>query len=716
MQPGMIEFFRNIPASVAQQAPSIPALTADLLQRAGLVADAPAKGTEIEPFPIARALARLVQLLVDVNAERQRVAGATINVDPSVQLAQAQNNSVITYLETVALLGVLDNWSVAPSNATGSVTGILTKLDHAFTDMTQGMGDSLGSPKRHVPFVYRPDDTADGITNFEQKLAVAAKAVTQLQPLETAFVEDSKQVDQSQYANATQLNNVKTTIDQQLYDICGSDFQLDPPSGTIDWTKCGQTSGTVAELALSIQDAQVGAQASAQRAQGQKDKIAIDVNLVATKKKMRDDQLAFLSDTGQQIVANTFAEGMMSAMQEMISVASNSNLWNAGAPAVAAVASYGIGLEKAGLEADTESLRQAQNLKTQQTDADIEYADGMANIKREQIDLCEMVIEARQSVIGILESQLKFANALSRAQELYAGRAQTNQLISSDPSMDPAYRLVRNKTALGLLDARDAAQKQLLDAGRALEYEMNYDLSTLEVAVQSARNYTTLSRLQACLDSLFDQFNEPYGSPQTYSTTVSIRKLFGITGPRLDEVTGVTLSEGQQFRAYVLNNQSLDANGSLRIQFSTNLMPGNGLWSTETCIDKISEIQAQLVGDFLGDNEAEIRLALSGCAVLRACDTSDLRSWTLDTDRAAVLQAGVNTFSDVTNTTLFGQSVARATWTIDILGGNLAPANADVDVTRLDDIVLKIKHKAVPLQTSSTWSLDDSCLADIINY
>ncbi len=59
--------------------------------------------------------------------------------------------------------------------------------------------------------------------------------------------------------------------------------------------------------------------------------------------------------------------------------------------------------------------------------------------------------------------------------------------------MDPAYRLVRNKTALGLLDARDAAQKQLLDAGRALEYEMNYDLPTFEVAVQSARNYTTLS-------------------------------------------------------------------------------------------------------------------------------------------------------------------------------------------------------------------------------
>ncbi len=51
-----------------------------------------------------------------------------------------------------------------------------------------------------------------------------------------------------------------------------------------------------------------------------------------------------------------------------------------------------------------------------------------------------------------------------------------------------------------------------------------------------------------------------------------------------------------------------------------------------------------------------------------------------------------------------------------IKGGNLVPANADVDVTKLDDIVLKIKHKALPIQSSSTWALDDSCLGNIVNY
>jgi hypothetical protein len=399
----------------------------------------------------------------------------------------------------------------------------------------------------------------------------------------------------------------------------------------------------------------------------------------------------------------------------MLQMASNSTLWNAGAPAIMAVADYGLDMEKGALEDDNVQLQQAEDLDVKQTDADIEYEDGMANIKREEIDLAEIVIEARLSVISVLEAQAKAASALSQAQELYAYRSQTNQLISSDPSMDPSYRLVRNQASLNYLDVRDTAQEQLLSAGRALEYEMDHDLPTLETAIQSARNYTTLGKLQSCLYSIFDQFNELYSSPQPFSTTVSVRKLFGINGPRTDEVTGKTLSEGKQFRAYVLNNQSLDADGTLRIQFSTNLMPNNGLWSTDTCIDKISEVQAQLVGDFLGDNEAQVNIALSGTSVLRSCDTGELQDWNLDANSVAVVQAGVNTFGDVTSTSLFGQSVARATWTLSIPGSAAAPSNADVDVTHLDDVVLKIKHKAIPLLTSSVASLDDSCLTNSIN-
>ena len=701
MQPGMLEFFRNIPASSAETSPSafIPTLS----------------GTAAESYPLARALAQLVQLLIDVNAERQRVANITTTTNETSRNVQAQYNSTITYLEAVALLGVLDSWAVSPPAATATVTGVLTKLDHSFTDMTQDAGDNLGTPSRHVPFVYRAEDTSSGATNFEQKLTIAGKAVTQLQTHEADFKTDAQQVDQAAYVNQTQLQNAQDTLDTQIHTICGSDFNLSPSSGTVDWTTCGKTGSTLNDAELEILSAQTAAQATAQRAQGQKDKIDIDVHLVAQKKQMRDDELAFIDSSNQQIVANDETINFINAIQQMLQMASNSNLWNVGAPAVMAVADYGLDLEKSALQEDNVQLQQAEDMDVKQTDADIEYADGMANIKREEIDLAEMVIEARQSVIGVLEAQVKAASALSQAEELYANRTKTHQLISSDPSTDPSYRLVRDQASLQYLGARDTAQQQLLSAGRALEYEMDHDLPTLATAVQSARNYTALNALQSCLDSIFDQFNELYSSPQPFSTTVSVRKLFGITGPRTDEVTGKTLSEGEQFRAYVLNNQSLDPDGTLRIQFSTNLMPGNGLWSTETCVDKISEVQAQLVGDYLGDNEAQVDIALSGTSVLRSCDTNELENWNLDSNSVAVIQAGVNTFGDVTSTSLFGQSVARATWTLSIPGSDAGPSNADVDVSHLDDIVLKIKHNAIPLQTSSAASLDDSCLTDVIN-
>ncbi len=192
MQPGMLEFFRNIPKDQAAQPPTtfITDISAAQKTAAGLSAtapDVPPSGSEIEGYPAARALARVVQLLVDANAERQRVASVVTTGNPQTEISQAQYNSVVTYLEAVALIGVLNSWAVAPPSAAASVTGVITKLDHAFTDMTQDVGDNLGTPRRHVPFVYRADDTTNGATNFEQKLTIANKAVAALEPLETSF-------------------------------------------------------------------------------------------------------------------------------------------------------------------------------------------------------------------------------------------------------------------------------------------------------------------------------------------------------------------------------------------------------------------------------------------------------------------------------------------------------------------------------------------------
>jgi hypothetical protein len=70
---------------------------------------------------------------------------------------------------------------------------------------------------------------------------------------------------------------------------------------------------------------------------------------------------------------------------------------------------------------------------------------------------------------------------------------------------------------------------------------------------------------------------------------------------------------------------------------------------------------------------------MSGAAVMRSCGSSDLQVWALGTgsnssgDAFAVIQAGVNTFGAVQgNTSLDGQSVARASWRLLIPGADAA--------------------------------------------
>jgi hypothetical protein len=207
-----------------------------------------------------------------------------------------------------------------------------------------------------------------------------------------------------------------------------------------------------------------------------------------------------------------------------------------------------------------------------------------------------------------------------------------------------------------------------------------------------------------------------YGSPQDYVTTVSVRAMLGIVGPRLDSVTGETLSAGQQFRQLLLRNANLDGKGGVGLTFSTNLQPGNGLWSADVCSDRLVSVQGQLVGDFLGDDQAQINLVLSGGSVLRSCDGEDVKTWSLGPESSgastavAVLQAGVNSFGVAPpNTSLFGQGVARASWKLIVPGGVDAPANSDVDLKNIDDIVLRFAHRALP-RRQAPMRVDTTCL------
>lgn len=227
-----------------------------------------------------------------------------------------------------------------------------------------------------------------------------------------------------------------------------------------------------------------------------------------------------------------------------------------------------------------------------------------------------------------------------------------------------------------------------------------------------AFNSHEIERLSNCYQTILSEDRTSYGVPQDFSTTLSVRRMLGVTGPRTDEVTGKMLSAGELFRSILLTNQTLDTDGNVRIQFSTNLMPGNDLWSTNVCNDKITSVKAQLVGDFQGDDEAEIGLLVEGGAVMRRCDSEELIHWHLDSQAIAIVQAGTNTLGPTANTSLFGQSVARPSWTLVIPSGVNAPANKDLNLEQLEDIVLEITHRALPRREGGSRA-DIACLGSV---
>jgi len=378
-----------------------------------------------------------------------------------------------------------------------------------------------------------------------------------------------------------------------------------------------------------------------------------------------------------------------------------------------------LGTAKAFLTQQRDQLQTAQTMEMQQAQADMAYVTAMAAIQKEEIDLAQAGVDIQQQVITILQAQLQLRDKLDEAKQIWEDRQRQLAVIAQDPTHDPSYRLLRDSLSVQVLSARAAAQQQLYLATSALQYELNTSIANAVGPAMNATNATNLGELQSCLLTIFNNARVAYGSPQDYITTVSVRKMLGISGTRTDAVTGQSLSEGEQFRQLLLANQNLDGQGGVGIKFSTDLQAGNGLWASDICDDRVATLQAQIVGNFQGDNEAQVDLSLAGGAVLRQCGSDTLTTWSLGstsdgkTDAVAVIQAGVNTFGEApANTSLFGQAVARANWTLIIPGGQVAPANADLDITQIDDVVLRFDHQALPRQ-SSPVSVDLSCLGNV---
>jgi hypothetical protein len=202
-------------------------------------------------------------------------------------------------------------------------------------------------------------------------------------------------------------------------------------------------------------------------------------------------------------------------------------------------------------------------------------------------------------------------------------------------------------------------------------------------------------------------FRIAYGAPQTFVDEISVREdILGIHGPVVDDLTGETLSEAEQFHRLLLSPSNLGPDGTVELVFSTSLNRGNGLFSTMVCNDQVHSLQVRLIGDGLGDDQARVYLQQTGTSVQRGCESGMdgasevLRTYDL-APRRVEIQAGVNVMpTSPADTQFFGRSVADSEWRLAIPPGSVAPPNSDVDPIHIDDIIIRVEHQAISISSS----------------
>ena len=701
LQPGLLEFMRKTSAGDASGEPGSTDPTAS-------------------DFPAARSFARLLLLSSKLDGELARLDGSNGQTDHATSLRLAQERAVITFLESAALAKVLETWGASPPASVGVVlSGVLGPVDTGFAALVQGPS-RFGIPEGFVPFVYRAEDAGKAPTNFEQMLVMAQTPVAQAVDDQAAFENNKRTYEQNEQSLKSELAQVRSSFDLSLKQICGAGFDPDAISAPGDWKSCGAgKTGELGSLFLDIEQSLARLQSAENRIHGAKQKMAISRDQLAGTQAVHASTLRFIDAQGQMLEAITWSEGIINAAQTAINTSSEASVLNFGAPAALAGLNAMLEMQKTALAVARQRLQTAQTMKFTADAARIELINGMADIQKQAIDLAQLEVDIHQDVIGVLQSKLRLSNTFEQAKELHEERSRSLALVSQSPAKDPSYRLLRDSFALAALSSRADAQRSLYLSGRALEYEINQPLTALPGAVLGARDAGRLKKLSNCLTQIHDAHRVAYGSPQQYQTEVSLRRTLGITGPRTDEVTGQTLTEGELFRMELLKNQNLDGAGGVGLTFGTNLQPGNGLFPTDVCSDKVASVRVQLVGDFLGDAAAQVNLSLSGGSVMRQCSGDALTNWSLGAGNGAgssgfaVIQAGVNGWSTAPpNTSLFGQSVARASWRVVLPGPADAPSNADLDLTHLEDIVFELTHKALP-RSSAPLAVDVTCLAAI---
>jgi hypothetical protein len=216
-----------------------------------------------------------------------------------------------------------------------------------------------------------------------------------------------------------------------------------------------------------------------------------------------------------------------------------------------------------------------------------------------------------------------------------------------------------------------------------------------------------LASYAADLDSAYQRFIATVGNSQQREITLSLRdQIFRFADALQDNATGGIYTPEDVFHRLLAEPRNRDADGNVRLTFSLSLTPDALIFNSSFCTDKITGIRVSLVGSALGATQPEVGLQQRGSAYLRSCTDTDANGAYVVSDynlentigvRRAIVQAGLNLSGPTdmssggpVDTEFYGRPIAAP---YELIIDRNAPANANLDLTKLDDIVLFIQHE-----------------------
>jgi hypothetical protein len=609
-------------------------------------------------------------------------------------------DAVLLWIESAIIADLDARWRPAdqPVAEVSQLGAVLTALDRTVASLDPN-NNALGVSREYVPLIARTGGMVTQ-TNYELLEAAATAAVGVARSSEDTARNATRTFDAQ--LDAIQQGQMEAELRYlgQIRDICGASFV----TGTTvqrDLAQCGRDAGNTlstqrqaaiaAQQRLAVSVAAVSAQR--QRIENQRD-------LMVRVRNIRATDIRFQSMTCGEVDALMASNVVLHTASRALSLFTVGNILTGAFQFLTGAASVVVDTMADENNRAMARLQCAQQVRSAAAGLAEQQAREMAQLQDMLISLEQLGLQTTVDGAELARVYLEIAQTFETVKRLTSEYERVRANASRNFLNDPSFRIERDRNVVVARDNFQNARLRVYYAARGLEYETNRSLPALLTRAINAQNAAQVGEALNCVSNAWQNWQMLTQSPNRYTPEISLRRdILGITGPRTDPETGEVISAAEQFRR-ALMAQPYSYQGQVwpALRFSTAIREGNALFSSLVCNSRIASVEAQLVGDFLGDNNATVRVLADGAGMLRTCDSAQgaerVNAWNLrpaGLAAPATIQAGVNSFGTAgPNISLLYYPVAQSSWIVAIPTDD--SANRDVDPRKIDDIILRITY------------------------